>query len=258
MDDGSKLSLRPLQLETIGAPNGSDDRSPCLRTGARVVIHSLVSRSELNDRLGTLHEFDELEGRWKVLLDDDTAVAGLSLRPANIKLAPSPEVAAPPYSVAAPAASSQPVHQVPVVTEMQGSHTAVAGVIEPGMRVRVAGLASRADLNGKQGTVSDFDSELGRWKVKLDDDSGLSLLPKNLEILHGDDSLQECEAAPVGNLVDLVPDARVRICGLVARGDLNGQEGSLVDFDENDERWRIIMDDGSGKLMRPQNLERIA
>merc|ERR1719428_1976655 len=47
---------------------------------------------------------------------------------------------------------------------------------------------------------------------------------------------------------------RVRVAGLQAKPELNGQEGSLLEFNEQEGRWQVWMHDGSGKLLRPTNL----
>ena len=39
--------------------------------------------------------------------------------------------------------------------------------LQPGTRVRVSGLVSKPELNGKTGTISDFDEKTGRFAVRM-------------------------------------------------------------------------------------------
>jgi len=59
-------------------------------------------------------------------------------------------------------------------------------------------------------------------------------------------------AAPGGSIA---PGARVRVVGLQARTEVNGQLGQVVEWDEPEARWKVRMMDGSGKMFRPCNLE---
>ena len=55
-----------------------------------------------------------------------------------------------------------------------------------GARVRIAGLASRPDLNGKEGVCLNFVEEKSRWQVKLDGEAdAVPVLVKlqNLELV---------------------------------------------------------------------------
>merc|ERR1711948_46143 len=48
----------------------------------------------------------------------------------------------------------------------------------------------------------------------------------------------------------------VRVCGLMARPELNGLEGVLTMWDDKKSRWQVELKNGDGaKLFRPVNLE---
>lgn len=53
----------------------------------------------------------------------------------------------------------------------------------------------------------------------------------------------------------LVPGTRVRVIGIQRCPEYNGREGELVDFDEAEGRWRLLLDDGTRLLLNPDNLE---
>jgi hypothetical protein len=82
-------------------------------------------------------------------------------------------------------------------------------VIPPSTRVRVRGLVSASEHNGKDGEVESFDG--ARYTVRTDDGSTrLRVRPENCQQL----------------LLD------VRLVGLVSAPELNGQRCRLVGFDE--------------------------
>ncbi|CAK0797088.1 unnamed protein product [Prorocentrum cordatum] len=48
--------------------------------------------------------------------------------------------------------------------------------------------------------------------------------------------------------------SRVIVSGIRAQPHLNGQLGTAVEFDSAEERWKVVMDDGSRKMFRPGSL----
>ncbi|CAE8605107.1 unnamed protein product, partial [Polarella glacialis] len=48
------------------------------------------------------------------------------------------------------------------------------------------------------------------------------------------------------------------VTGLVARADLNGSSGTLVELVESEGRWKVIMDDGSKKMFHLAHLDPLA
>ena len=63
------------------------------------------------------------------------------------------------------------------------------GEIGAGARVRIAGLVSRADLNGTEATVLHYVEEAGRWAVRCDGGELVRAKPANLELLAPSDGL---------------------------------------------------------------------
>jgi len=134
-----------------------------------------------------------------------------------------------------------------------------------GMRVVVVGLQARADLNGQQGELGEYVEAEGRWRVRLlpgegGGGSGKMLRPANLlpaaaraHPLEEGEEKEGGEEAPPRRQV--IPGARVRCTGLRARPELNGARGRAVAYDGGEERWKVKLDDGSGKNLRALNLE---
>ena len=50
---------------------------------------------------------------------------------------------------------------------------------------------------------------------------------------------------------------RVRIIDLRERQELNGRHGWVVDWDVREGRWKVVTEDGAGKLLKPENLEKL-
>merc|ERR1719491_2876756 len=83
-------------------------------------------------------------------------------------------------------------------------------------------------------------------KVRMDDGSGKLLKPLNLEA--------DTQLAPN---IAFKPGDKVRIARLNARADLNGLEGSITGWQESEERWKVKMVDGTGKMLKATNIELI-
>eukprot|EP00971_Amphidinium_carterae_P081051 1603642-Amphidinium_carterae.1 len=47
---------------------------------------------------------------------------------------------------------------------------------------------------------------------------------------------------------------RVQAVGLKSQAHLNGQEGHLVAWVEGEQRWKVRMKDGAGKMLKVSNL----
>ena len=48
---------------------------------------------------------------------------------------------------------------------------------------------------------------------------------------------------------------QVRVVGLQSRPELNGQGRTVVEWDEEQARWKVRMTDGTGKLLKEDHLE---
>lgn len=53
--------------------------------------------------------------------------------------------------------------------------------LRPGVTVAIHSLKGAADLNGKEGTVEQWDADKGRWTVKLPGGERKALKPENLQ-----------------------------------------------------------------------------
>lgn len=49
----------------------------------------------------------------------------------------------------------------------------------------------------------------------------------------------------------------MRIIDLRERQELNGRHGWVVDWDVREGRWKVVTEDGAGKLLKPENLEKL-
>merc|ERR1711920_981044 len=88
----------------------------------------------------------------------------------------------------------------------------------------------------------------GWWLVRVAGQKGVSMKSENLLVL---------PAPPEFSNVALSPGSRVEVCGLKLP-ELNGQQGQVVHWDEQIERWKVRMDDGTGKMFKRDNLAKVA
>jgi len=120
-----------------------------------------------------------------------------------------------------------------------------------GSIVRLRGLSATPDLNGTEGRIVGFSVEDQRWQVILSNGSGKLLKSEHIECLADLLATRKTKTC-------YCPGMIVRIVGLTSRPDLNGQEGKLLELDDEDGRWRVVMRDGSGLSLRPTSLELVA
>lgn len=243
-----------------------------LADGMRVVVYGLQARGDLNGQEGTLVEYDYDQGRWRVRMDDGS---GKLLRAVNLK--PCTELTG--SSQALPS----PVGAVPEVASPAQHAASASSDLVPGMRVRIVNLKARSDLNGKEGELREYVEDEERWKVWMEDGFGKMLRPGNLEILPPlqnagsptehktgvlgasmpEVAMPNLEHAPemvsknsnAAEPPSFQPGQRIRIVGLTARTDLNGLEGTVVQWDDDENRWRVKMSDGSGKSLKACNMQ---
>lgn len=254
MDDGSGKLLKQSSMRVVVPEAGSGVLPTCavsssiaapvsLAPASRVQIIGLRAQPYLNGQLGTVVEWDDAEGRWRLLMDDG---CGKMLRPANLEL----------------------VTELPTTSLQCGSDSSTCSAVgsssrplslSVGMRIEVTGLQALPELNGQQGELVEWVESEERWRVRMDDGCGKLLKPSSMQAVlrEAGPSIDPVSEAPesVPDMASLVPASRVRIAGLKAQSHLNGQFGTLVEWDDADGRWRVRMNDGSGKMLRPANLD---
>eukprot|EP00964_Phaeocystis_antarctica_P013720 scaffold7530_cov74-Phaeocystis_antarctica.AAC.3 len=104
-------------------------------------------------------------------------------------------------------------------------------------RVLLHGLKGRPELNGREGAVVSHDTTAQRFGVQLEgEEKPLALKPDNLQPL----------TLPIG--------ARVRLTGLAARPELNGQDGIIESTVEAKERVVVLTDRGEQVSVRTERL----
>jgi len=216
-----------------------------------VTIVGIKSQAHLNGCIGIVVDWDAHEGRWKVRMEDGS---GKMFKTENLKPHDAP-------ATALPSSPSQPAAP-------RESGEAGASPLGEGMRVRICGVESRPELNGMLGTLVQFSE--GRWQVLVDDNLGkFNFRPANLQPCDAssarerppDDSVPSASLMASREVRDAAsddaigPGMQVCVVGLAARRDLNGQTATAVSWDDDEERWRVQMEDGSRKMFRVANLE---
>merc|ERR1719482_268387 len=232
MDDGTGKMLRAANLEAASAASNPPVTGANLTIGQSVRVTGLQARPELNGLEGTLVDWDASEMRWKIRMTDGT---GKMLRPVNLQLIPSPSADA-----AGTSASAVATGEIPNEAE---------ATFEPGQIIRVVGLKMRPEMNGAVGTIFGWDPSQSLWKVRMTDGAGKMLQSSNMELVNA-----AAETNPGDDTAYSIGQS-VRVVGLKARADLNGLEGTIVEWDKGQNRWKVKMTDGTGKLFKTANLE---
>eukprot|EP00746_Dinoflagellata_sp_MGD_P139296 gnl/MRDRNA2_/MRDRNA2_72776_c0_seq1.p1 gnl/MRDRNA2_/MRDRNA2_72776_c0~~gnl/MRDRNA2_/MRDRNA2_72776_c0_seq1.p1 ORF type:complete len:898 (+),score=169.74 gnl/MRDRNA2_/MRDRNA2_72776_c0_seq1:368-2695(+) len=254
LDAGSGMLLKAANLEDLTDQGLQDpnsllvspdpklqDLNPHLKPGIRVRCHGLEAFSNLNGVEGVLVEFDVAKERWKVRMDNGT---GKIMKAVNL------EVCSPDGALRSTAVANRAAPPLAPGVGRQATAPLAAGA-----RVCVAGLRTRLELNGQAGyAVECCDASQDLWRVRMDDGSGKVFKSCNLHVVHnaGSDTSETLESAA---LRGLAPGVRVRLVGLQAWQDLNGLEGVLHEYLSSQDRWKVRMDDASGKIIRSANLE---
>eukprot|EP00929_Paragymnodinium_shiwhaense_P076828 TRINITY_DN39550_c0_g2_i1.p1 TRINITY_DN39550_c0_g2~~TRINITY_DN39550_c0_g2_i1.p1 ORF type:complete len:937 (-),score=114.05 TRINITY_DN39550_c0_g2_i1:615-3425(-) len=137
-----------------------------------------------------------------------------------------------------------------------------------GARVELCKLEDDKQRNGMQGTIHGWDPEHYRWRVVLDDCTMKAIRPMNLVAVPDptsqgfspDSTLRSSLTSilsPAKFLTKaggVLPGARVVINGLKDCPGMNGSPGRVLCFNEDLRRWQVRLDDGSGKLVKTDNL----
>lgn len=161
-----------------GMPSGMGGGGPrppqpdVIPDGQRVVVHGLKT-AQHNGKLGTIAGFDESKQRYVVQMQDGETMA---LKVSNLQ-------------------------------------QMVDGV-------RIHGLASKPEWNGKTGTIIMFNPENDRYQVKLGSDGVAALKPANVILPNG---------------------TRVKVSGLNSAAQYNGRWGQVESFDSSSGRYNVKM-----------------
>jgi curved DNA-binding protein CbpA len=105
--------------------------------------------------------------------------------------------------------------------------------IPNGTVVSLKGLLSHADRNGDRGEITDYDPSSGRYTVQLEDS----------------DELLRVKAA------NLLQHVHVNLQGIESQTALNGQQGTIIAFDDHKERYNIyVMNMSKVVSLKPTNV----
>jgi len=163
---------------------------------------------------------------------------------------------------------------------VRGTRLKIAGLtaFKKGTPVCPAGLQFHTTLNGRLGTIAGYDDSRKRWVVDMGEGLGKKLFHEvNLKLafepvappappdpaLLRKVSLPEAKLpapgtdtslAAISNIdvepIQLSEGVQVRIMGLGAKHEeLNGQRGSIIEYNEDKQRWVVLMEYGLGKKM---------
>ena len=158
----------------VSAPNLAS--APNLVRGDRVRMRGLIARADLNGKYGNVVSFDDKDGRYTISVEGGGAVSGIvSLKPTNLSKV-SPGEGAGATGAAAPAATSA-AYTAAAAAPASATFTTSSLPASPGewigLWVLLGGLVSRADLNGRYGTVLSYESQYGRWAFLMTFDGPL-------------------------------------------------------------------------------------
>jgi len=180
-------------------------------------------------------DYDHDSGRWKVCTADGT---GKRLKAENMEaLTGLP--------------NEERFRRLHSGREQCGGGSAFA----PGQQVRVVGLTERTELNGQSGTLVEFGSQQGRWKVLMSDGSRKTFREANMERVHGEAPLGQTPALPSPN-AGFHPGQHVVLMNLKSKPEHNGKEGIVIQFEASENRWKVLLrDGGQGVLLRSANMQ---
>eukprot|EP00747_Dinoflagellata_sp_TGD_P025497 gnl/TRDRNA2_/TRDRNA2_131294_c0_seq1.p1 gnl/TRDRNA2_/TRDRNA2_131294_c0~~gnl/TRDRNA2_/TRDRNA2_131294_c0_seq1.p1 ORF type:complete len:654 (-),score=180.41 gnl/TRDRNA2_/TRDRNA2_131294_c0_seq1:113-1987(-) len=126
---------------------------------ARVKLHSLQGRPELNGKVGRLIRLNEESGRWECMLEKPHGKVNVKVAFFTVLSGGTP---APAPAPVLPAASQEPYE---------------------GARIVFKGLVGRPELNGKVGRLMSFKEADGRWECYCGKDIGfVNVKPANFTL----------------------------------------------------------------------------
>lgn len=127
------------------------------------------------------------------------------------------------------------------------------GNFMPGERVCIKGFITRHDLNGQLGTLVAWDTEQGRWKVRMDDGSGKVFNVRNFE-RHVDHISDITELCTPHERPAIATGQRIQVEGFESGSALNGLRGVVGEWCSRQLRWSVRVDGGSTLILHPTNL----
>jgi len=269
----SSTLTTPAQSLSAGVPGNTVDSEvsqSLLAPGVQVRVHSLRAQPELNGQSGTVVAWDGQYNGWKVRMDNGS---GKIFKPSNLehqhRLGSNQGEPNSARSHHSSVISSEVVNSGFCSKDEHNnsvSHgTPSLNKIMSGCRVRVHGIQTLPQLNGQLGRVFEWDIGFGRWKVMLDSGSNKLLKEVNLEVVDSSHTgvpsqdwmnpLDMPRSSTSMPLTSVFPGARVCIVGLQDRPELNGQYGRAIEFVSELARWKVLLDNRAGKMIRTVNLQ---
>lgn len=151
--------------------------------------------------------------------------------------------------------------------------------------MKIQGVNGQPELNGQEGSIVKYDTENDRWVIKMKETGkGKGIKAENLVLLThadgtpaaaaadgaaagGDEKKDDAGAAKPadsaaaagGDAAAFVKGDKVKVVGVTSTPELNGEEGTIVKFDDEKNRWIIKLDStGKGKGIKTENLEKVA
>jgi len=129
--------------------------------------------------------------------------------------------------------------------------SSVQATLAAGSHVRLKGLVSTKDLNGRQGTIQAYDPYSGRYVITMTSGGpSKRVRPGNVELLE----LSEINDDPVSDGDRFHHGARVTVFGLRGLKALNGKTGTIRHFDFGSGRYDVEIPGEPPKRIRPENL----
>jgi len=132
-----------------------------------------------------------------------------------------------------------------------------------GDQILIHGLAAKPELNGKMGLVQDWIEERGRYTVDIGSIL-IALRPKNIRKpprdlktpVVGASVASAAKVALATPAPQLVAGEAVRIVRLMSKRELNGQEGTVLDWDSSKCRFTVRVASGARYALKRRNLVR--
>lgn len=267
---GDHLSLFGVDQQTSSAFQLGSVPGGGIPVGSIVTVVGLKSAIELNGQQVVVKGYDDKKQRYVVQaangspkevklshlrLDSDGDMRSQAQRPQT-------QVAA-----EASRAFREPMPELPPAAPMPGpsarSESDGMPALKEGAHVTIVGLHSAKKLNGETAVVHDVDVKSGRYMVELPDGSAKAIKRQNLLLpseLARVEALKNAAASPSAESQPLGPNGwvvgtQVLISGLVSAKELNGQVGSVRAFDDQMQRYILVLPGGGPpKKIRPKNL----